>query len=52
VSTIGADSDKITKPAGSKTILSNPSGWRVGDTLCYIKTASGSVSFASLETGA
>jgi hypothetical protein len=52
VSGIGADSDKVTKPAGSKVEFENPTCFAVGATVGYIKTASGSVDFASEETGA
>lgn len=49
----GSDSDKVTRPAGTKrTWSSGPLPFSIGKTVGYVKTAGGSVNFAQEESGA
>lgn len=52
VSRTGQDSDKVTKPAGSKKEFKANHLYYINDVVGYIKTASGSVTFAQEEEGA
>jgi hypothetical protein len=52
VSNSGVDANKVTKPAGTKKEFVSSVYWIPNDIPGYIKTASGSVTFAQEEEGA
>lgn len=52
ISGTGSDSDRTTKPAGTKRDFLSSSYWNVNDVCGYIKTQAGSVTFAKEEEGA
>lgn len=52
VSSSGSDSDKVTKPAGSKKDFLGSKPFGYGTTVGYVKTQTGSVTFSIEEEGA
>lgn len=49
-SATGADSDKVTRPAGQRMVLESAKKYSPNDVVGYIKTASGSQTFSQVES--